>query len=278
LTVNACDAMPEGGKLTIETSNVFANEEYAQARPGLRQGRFVLLSATDTGHGMDAKTQARIFEPFFTTKDIDKGTGLGLATVYGIVKQSGGFIWVDSAPGKGTRFEVYLPKVAEKSDLVVATVETRVLSTVPGAPTILIVEDDAAVRELACKFLDAAGYHTLVAKDGVEAMQIAKDCRRPIAALLTDVVMPKMRGTELAARLNNFLPKMKVIFMSGYLDHHDESPELVEGSDFLEKPFTRESILCKVSEAFQSETLANPKEYVVSGKLPQARVERGSRR
>jgi signal transduction histidine kinase/ActR/RegA family two-component response regulator len=283
LTVNACDAMPEGGKLTIETSNVTADEEYAQSRPGLQRGQFVLLSATDTGHGMDAKMQARIFEPFFTTKDVDKGTGLGLATVYGIVKQSGGFICVDSAPGKGSRFEVYLPKVAEKSDPV-ATAKTRTLATVSGAPTILVVEDDAAVRELACNFLDAAGYHTLVAKDGVEALQIAKDCGRPIGVLLTDVVMPRMRGTELAARLNNFLPKMKVIFMSGYLDHNDESPELVEDSDFLEKPFTRESILCKVNEAFRSETLANPKTManpkrcVVSRNPTPGRVGRGLRR
>jgi signal transduction histidine kinase/CheY-like chemotaxis protein len=265
LTVNASDAMPKGGKLTIETSNVTADEEYTQSRPGLQQGPFVLLSATDTGHGMDAKTQARIFEPFFTTKDIDKGTGLGLATVYGIVEQSGGFIWVESTPGKGSRFEVYLPKVAEKADLP-ATAETFALPSVTGAPTILIVEDDVTVRELACKFLDTAGYHVLAAKDGVEALQIAKDCGQSIGALLTDVVMPKMRGTELAARLTNLLPEMKVIFMSGYMEHNDEGHELVEGSVFLEKPFTRESLLSKVNEAFRTANLANPKTYVVSGK------------
>ena len=265
LTVNACDAMPKGGKLTIETSNVTADEEYTQSRSGLQHGSFVLLSATDTGHGMDAKTKARIFEPFFTTKDIDKGTGLGLATVYGIVKQSGGFIWVESAPGKGSRFEVYLPKVAEQGDLV-ATAETHAISTVPGAPTILVVEDDVAVRELASRFLDTAGYHVLAAKDGVEALQIAKHRGQSIGALLTDVVMPEMRGTELAARLSNLLPKIKVIFMSGYLEHNDESDELVEDSVFLEKPFTRESLLNKVNEAFRSASVANPKRYVVSGK------------
>jgi signal transduction histidine kinase/CheY-like chemotaxis protein len=273
LTVNACDAMPNGGKLTIETSNVTADEEYTQMRPGLQLGLFVLLSATDTGHGMDAKTQARIFEPFFTTKDVGKGTGLGLATVYGIVKQSGGFIWVESAPGKGSRFEVYLPRVAEKGDLV-ATAETVALSTVPGAPTILVVEDDVTVRELACRFLDTAGYHVLAAKDGVEALQVAKDCGQSIGALLTDVVMPRMRGTELAARLSNLLPEMKVIYMSGYLEHNDENHGFVEDSVFLEKPFTRESLLSKVNEPFQSATFANPKRYVVSGKPRRERVGR----
>ena len=274
LTVNACDAMPKGGKLTIETSNVIVDEEYTHSRPGLQKGPFVLLSATDTGHGMDAKTKARIFEPFFTTKDIDKGTGLGLATVYGIVEQSGGSIWVESAPGKGSRFEVYLPKVAEKADLS-ATAETFALSTVPGAATIMVVEDDIAVRELACRFLDTAGYHVLEAKDGVEALKIAKDCGQSIGALLTDVVMPEMRGTELAARLSNLLPEMKVIFMSGYLEHNDESDELVEESGFLEKPFTRESLLSKVNEAFRSARSANLKRYVVSGEPRRGRVGRG---
>jgi signal transduction histidine kinase len=257
LTVNACDAMPNGGKLTIETSNLTVDGEYAQTRPGLQQGSFVLLSTSDTGHGMDAKTKARIFEPFFTTKEVGKGTGLGLATVYGIVKQSGGFIWVESAPGKGSRFEVYLPKVHERSDLIAT--ERVSLSPVPGAPTIMVVEDDVAVRELAIKFLCAAGYHVLAAKDGVEALQIARGCGQSIGALLTDVVMPNMRGTELAAHLNNLLPEMNVIFMSGYLEHNDECHELVEDGVFLEKPFTRESLLSKVNEMFRSSSLANLK-------------------
>jgi signal transduction histidine kinase/CheY-like chemotaxis protein len=265
LTVNACDAMPKGGKLTIETSNVAADEEYTQTRPGLQHGHFVLLSATDTGHGMDVKTQARIFEPFFTTKDVGKGTGLGLATVYGIVKQSGGFIWVESAPGKGSRFEVYFPLVAGKGELVAAA-ETVALSTVPGVSTILVVEDDVTVRELVCKFLDSAGYHVLAAEDGVEALQVAKDRGQSIDALLTDVVMPRMRGTELAARLSNLLPKMKVIFMSGYMEHNDEGHELVEGRVFLEKPFTREILLSKVDEAFRSTAFANPERHAVTGK------------
>jgi len=256
LTVNACDAMPKGGRLTIETSNLFVDEDYARKRPGLISGSFVLLSATDTGHGMDAKTKARIFEPFFTTKDVGKGTGLGLATVYGIAKQSGGFVWVESAPGKGARFEVYLPQVSEKSELVV-TAQKIAPSALPGTPTIMVVEDDAAVRELASKFLDTAGYRVLAAQDGVEALQIAKSCGQSISALLTDVVMPKMRGTELAARLSNLLPEVKVVYMSGYLEHNGESHELLEDGVFLEKPFTRESLLSKVNEAFRSTSLAN---------------------
>jgi signal transduction histidine kinase/CheY-like chemotaxis protein len=258
LTVNACDAMPKGGRLTIETSSLTVDRDYAQKRPGLNQGSFVLLSATDTGHGMDAKTKARIFEPFFTTKDVGKGTGLGLATVYGIVKQSGGFIWVESSPGTGTRFEVYLPQVSETSEPV-AAVETVAPLAVPGAPTILVVEDDAAVRELASKFLDTAGYRVRAAKDGLEALQIVQECAHPIDALLTDVVMPKMRGTELAVRLSNLLPELKIVYMSGYLEHDGESDKLLEHGDFLEKPFTRESLLSKVNEVFRSVSVASLK-------------------
>jgi len=258
LTVNACDAMPKGGRLTVETNNIAVDEEYTQRRPGLQEGLFVLLSATDTGHGMDAKTKARIFEPFFTTKGVGKGTGLGLATVYGIVKQSGGFVWVESSPGKGSRFEVYLPQVSETSNLV-ATVERVAPSAVPGAPTILVVEDDAAVRELASKFLDTAGYRVLAAKDGLEALQIAKDCGHSIGALLTDVVMPKMRGTELAVQLSDLLPEVKVVYMSGYLEQDGESHELIEDSDFLEKPFTRESLVSKINDVFRSVSLADLK-------------------
>jgi signal transduction histidine kinase len=253
LTVNACDAMPQGGKLTIETCNVTVDEKYAQTRQGLQPGSFILLSATDTGHGIDADTKIRIFEPFFTTKEVGKGTGLGLATVYGIVKQSGGYICVESTPGKGSCFEVYLPKVAEKSGLAAGS-ERIAPSRVPGGPTILVVEDDVAVRELASKFLDTAGYNVLAARDGVEALQMVKRCGEPISGLLTDVVMPRMRGTELAARLSNVLPEMKVIFMTGYLETSDETSALLEGGMFLQKPFTRETLLGKVNEAFRAQT------------------------
>ena len=165
---------------------------------------------------------------------------------------------MESAPGEGCRFEAYFPMVAEKCDLV-ATADTVALSTVPGAPTILVVEDDVTVRELACIFLETAGCQVLAAKDGVEALQVANDCGRSIGALLTDVVMPKMWGTELAARISNLLPAMKIIFMSGYMEHNDQGPELVEGMVFLEKPFTRESLLGKVNEAFRTASSANPK-------------------
>jgi two-component system cell cycle sensor histidine kinase/response regulator CckA len=269
LTVNACDAMPKGGKLTVRTNNVIVDRDYAQSRPGLQPGAYVLLSATDTGHGMDAKTKARIFEPFFTTKDVGKGTGLGLSTVYGIVKQSGGFIWVESAPGVGSRFEVYLPQVSEKNEALAAPGKAQPV-LVAGAPTIMVVEDDAAVRELAAKFLSAAGYRVLAAKDAVEALQIAEDHTQAIGALLTDVIMPKMRGTELAARLGKLRPEMEVIFMSGYLENNGDSREFIEADRFLEKPFTRESLLNKVNEAFRSPELPGAKS---SAELIRARTK-----
>ncbi len=260
LTVNACDAMPQGGKLTIETRNVTVGDALAQSRPGLLPGSYVLLSATDTGHGMDAKTQARIFEPFFTTKDVGKGTGLGLSTVYGIVKQSGGFIWVESAPMRGSRFEVYLPQVQEKPEPAISKLVP--VPILPDALTILVAEDDTAVRELAARFLETAGFRVLAARDGVEALQFATEYGSSISVLLTDVVMPRMRGTELAHRLSNLLPGLKVIFTSGYLEHIEQSHKLMADHIFLEKPFTREILLHKVNEALRSDSLANLKRQV----------------
>ena len=257
LTVNACDAMPHGGKLTIATQNLLVDPIYAQSRPGLIAGSYVLLSAADTGHGMDAKTQARIFEPFFTTKEVGKGTGLGLSTVYGIVKQSGGFIYVHSAPEKGTCFEIFLPQVQEQCEPLTAS--SLVLPSAREAITVLVVEDDTAVRELACRFLDTAGFRVLAARDGVEALRIAGEHGSSIGALLTDVVMPRMRGTELAARLSELFPDLKIIFMSGYLEQIEQSPSLMNNSLFLEKPFTREIMLRKVNEAFRSADLAHLK-------------------
>ena len=257
LTVNACDAMPHGGKLTIATQNLLVDPVYAQSRPGLVAGSYVLLSAADTGHGMDAKTQARIFEPFFTTKEVGKGTGLGLSTVYGIVKQSGGFIYVHSAPGKGTCFEIFLPQVQDQCEPLPAN--SVALPSAPDAVTILVVEDDTAVRELACRFLDTAGFRVLAARDGVEALRIAGEHGSSIGALLTDVVMPRMRGTELAARLSELFPDLKIIFMSGYLEQIEQSPSLMNNSLFLEKPFTRQIMLRKVNEAFRSADLAHLK-------------------
>ncbi|MGB7496846.1 MAG: ATP-binding protein [Candidatus Acidiferrum sp.] len=257
LTVNACDAMPQGGKLTVATRNVIVDSSYAQTRPGLVTGPYVLLSATDTGCGMDAKIQARIFEPFFTTKEVGKGTGLGLSTVYGIVKQSGGFIWVQSAPGKGSCFEVYLPQVQEKGEPV-----ARMAVALPNAAdarTVLVVEDDVPVRELAARFLDTAGYRVVTAKDGVEALQLATELGSSIGALLTDVVMPRMPGSELATRVRDLLPSARIIFMSGYLEHIERSSKLIDDSLFLEKPFTRETLLRKMNEAFRTADLAHIK-------------------
>jgi signal transduction histidine kinase len=256
LTVNACDAMPEGGKLIIATRNVEVDSGYAQTRPGLAVGSYVLLSATDTGQGMDAKTQARIFEPFFTTKEVGKGTGLGLSTVYGIVKQSGGFIWVQSAPSKGSCFEVYLPQVQERGDANVAQTPSLPMAS-DSRRTVLVVEDDASVRDLTARFLDNGGYRVLAAKDGIEALQYAAKYGPAIGALLTDIVMPRMRGTDLAERLTSLIPDLKVIFMSGYLEEMEQNPKLKEDSFFLEKPFTREALLSKVNEAFGSSEFAH---------------------
>jgi signal transduction histidine kinase/ActR/RegA family two-component response regulator len=251
LTVNACDAMPHGGTLTIATCNVDVDPRYAQTRPGLAVGSYVLLSATDTGHGMDAKTQARIFEPFFTTKEVGKGTGLGLSTVYGIVKQSGGFIWVQSAPGKGSCFEVYLPRVQEQGEGSVAPAASLPVAS-DSRRTLLVVEDDGSVRDLTARFLDSAGYRVLAAKDGIEALQYAAKYGPSIGALLTDIVMPRMRGTDLAERLTSLVPGIKVILMSGYLEQMEQNAKLKEETLFLEKPFTRDELLRKVNEAFRS--------------------------
>lgn len=255
LTVNACDAMPQGGKLSIATRNVEVDPGYAQTRPGLRAGSYVLLSATDTGHGMDAKTQARIFEPFFTTKEVGKGTGLGLSTVYGIVKQSGGFIWVQSAPGKGSCFEVYFPRVQEEGNTSLAQPASLPVAS-DSRRTLLVVEDDASVRDLTARFLDNAGYRVLAAKDGIEALQYAAKYGPSIGALLTDIVMPRMRGTDLAERLTSLVPDLKVILMSGYLEQMEANPKLKQDTLFLEKPFTREQLLRKVNEAFWSSEFA----------------------
>lgn len=250
LTVNACDAMPGGGKLSIETRNVTVDEQTASVRPPMVPGDYVLLAVTDIGQGMDADTKARIFEPFFTTKELGKGTGLGLATVYGVVKQSGGYIWVESEPGKGARFEIYFPRVFE-------AIEMSAENQKSGPPaghnqTILIAEDQDAVRELATEFLKSAGYMVLSARDGAEALELVTRLRIPIDLLLTDVVMPNMRGPELAIQLRDQRPETNVIFMSGYLDY-DGDETFAEGGFFLQKPFSRETLVNKVVEALSCE-------------------------
>jgi signal transduction histidine kinase/ActR/RegA family two-component response regulator len=257
LTVNAGDAMPEGGKLSIETRNVLVDEPLARQRPPMLPGRYVLLAVVDTGHGMDDDTKARIFEPFFTTKEQGKGTGLGLATVYGVVKQSGGCIWVESAPRKGARFEVYLPVVDELEES--ARPQESTATTAHPSEAVLIVEDEAEVRELASEFMKSAGYTVLTAKDGEEALGLVECSGEPIQVLVTDVVMPNMRGPELAKRLKQLRPDLKVVYMSGYLEYNTGSGEFLEEGFFLQKPFSRNTLVRKVAEALSQDRVpANP--------------------
>src|SRR6266851_3634806 len=250
LAVNAGDAMLAGGSLTIETRNVTVDRESARARPPILPGEYVLLAVTDTGHGMDAETRARIFEPFFTTKEQGKGTGLGLATVYGIVKQSGGCVWVESEPEKGARFEVYLPFVDEVAEP--PEFEEIAATPVRRRKTVLIVEDEEAVRELASEFVESAGYTVLSAQNGTEALAIAAQSDEPIHLLITDVVMPKMRGPELAKRLKGLRTKLRVVYMSGYLEYNRGNEDFLEEGFFLQKPFSRETLVHKVGEALRN--------------------------
>jgi two-component system, cell cycle sensor histidine kinase and response regulator CckA len=219
LAVNARDAMPNGGKLLIETLNADLDYSYAMSHPLMKPGQYVQLAVSDSGTGMDAETQAHIFEPFFTTKEKGKGTGLGLATVYGIVKQSGGFIWVYSELGKGTCFKIYLPRVDHAEEHIGSP---KPAAEVPrGTETILLTEDEADVREIARQFLESGGYQVIEAKDGAEALRLARENRGKIDLLVTDMVMPGMTGQELAVQLQEEQPEICVVFMSGYSEHGD---------------------------------------------------------
>ena len=247
LAINARDAMPQGGKLVLETSNVECDEDYCASHPGAQPGSYVMLALSDNGGGMDAETQSHIFEPFFTTKAKDKGTGLGLATVYGIVKQSGGHIWVYSEPGIGTTFKVYLPRVEEKGAAV--PLPPRFEEQAAVTETILLVEDEEHLRELAREFLEQRGYRVLEARNGAEALEAAGCHLGPIHLLVTDIVMPGMRGRELAEKLYASRPQMSVLFVSGYTDGGiAQSGELAPGAAFLEKPFTSDSLARKVRQ------------------------------
>ncbi len=256
LAANARDAMPTGGKLSVLTANVLVNEGEAAKRQPMTPGQYILLSISDTGHGMDQATKAHIFEPFFTTKEIGKGTGLGLATVYGIVKQSGGFIWVESSLGAGTTFEIYLPQAAGKA----ANAEPEEIpSAIPGgSETVLVVEDEAGVRELACQFLRVKGYNVLEAEGGLEALAVSRRHPGAIHLLLSDMVMPKMSGGELAAQLKAIRPDMRVAFMSGYSEF--SRGDLGKGfpeAPVLQKPFSPASLVVIVREAL-AQPLAAP--------------------
>ena len=261
LTVNASDAMPLGGRLTIETQNIIVDAVYVRTRPSVASGSYVMIGVSDTGHGMDEATKTRIFEPFFTTKEPGKGTGLGLATVYGVVKQSEGFIWVESSPGNGSRFEIYLPQSSERE--VSAQASPSATPTVARRETVLVVEDEREVRELACEFLKCAGYSVVTAENGWEALETVKRFGKSIQLVLTDIVMPKMRGPELARRLKSELPDVKIVYMTGYLEQTDGGEEFLKDAHFLHKPFTRESIVAGVAEAMKGGRLVEPRTHTV---------------
>jgi PAS domain S-box-containing protein len=254
LSVNARDAMPEGGQLTLETQNVELDEDFVRVHVGSAPGPHVLLTVTDTGTGMDATTQARIFEPFFTTKGPGHGTGLGLAMAYGVVKQSGGYIWVYSEKGKGTCFKIYLPQVREIAESKVAKKEQPALKQ--GFETILLVEDDAAVRELVRSMLTAQGYSVLAAENPLEVETLCQGHSGRIHLLLTDLILPGASGREIAKRVCSLRPEVKVLFMSGYTDdsmihRHGFDPS----SAFLPKPFSSATLATKVREVLDADGL-----------------------
>ena len=247
LAVNARDAMPNGGKLVIETRNFTMGDEYSRRHPPASPGEYVMLAVNDTGHGMDLETQSHIFEPFFTTKEQGKGTGLGLATVYGIVKQSGGFIWVYSEPGLGTAFKIYLPRVDKPVELAEPTKNTD--GAVHGTETILLAEDEDDLRELVGEFLRKNGYTVLETRNGFEALHVAEHHDGPIHLLMTDVVMPKMGGWKLAERLITVRPALKVVYLSGYSEYSaapDDSSKW--RASFVQKPFAMDALARKIRE------------------------------
>ncbi|MEP6925788.1 MAG: ATP-binding protein [Pyrinomonadaceae bacterium] len=248
LVVNARDSMPNGGVLTITTTNISLNSRSIRnkAQP---PGSYVQLSVKDSGTGMDSETQEHIFEPFFTTKEPGKGTGLGLATVYGIVKQSNGFIWVSSEIGKGTMFNIHLPL----SNELVAKKPEELVPFIPiGSETILLVEDEELVRRAALEILTVLGYTVYEAGDGLQALQFALNFYQPIDLLLTDVVMPKMNGRELAAKMKTLHPESAVLYMSGYTDDIiARHGVLEENTNFIEKPFSPSTLAIKIRESLE---------------------------
>jgi len=247
LVVNARDAMPAGGKLLIETSRVFLDEAQARSLPFLHPGPHVRLTVMDTGVGMDAETQRHIFEPFFTTKGCGKGTGLGLATVYGVIKQSGGVVGVRSEPGKGSTFKIYLPQVEEQ--LVTPAKDSSTSQISMGTETILVVENEEALLELTSDLLSRSGYKVLSARDGLDAIKIARLFDGSIHLLLTDIMMPKLNGAALARRVTRLHPGIRVLFMTGHAEpdatlHENMPPE----SECLQKPFHRDALIRKVRQ------------------------------
>jgi PAS domain S-box-containing protein len=253
LAVNARDAMPMGGRLTIETANVILDAQYAAAHEPITPGPYVLLAVSDTGVGMDEATRARIFEPFFTTKEMGKGTGLGLATVYGIVKQCEGFIWAYSEPGHGATFKIYLPRVVEPAEPVKPAAEETAIPG--GSETVIVVEDDAAVRRAVCTLLERWGYTVIQADRPTAALEIARGMRQAPDLLITDVIMPDMNGRELARKVEAQWPGIRTMYLSGYTDEAIVRHGVLEsGVSFLQKPFTPEGLARKVRDTLDRRT------------------------
>ena len=254
LAVNSRDAMRDSGRLAIETADVVLDETFARQHPSVRPGPHVMLAVTDNGHGMDAETQKRIFEPFFTTKPQGQGTGLGLATVYGIVKQSEGSIWVESEAGRGTTFKIYLPRTDEVEEVSPpAPADAR---KARGTEAILLVEDEELVRELAHKILTRRGYVVHAIGDPKRAIEYADAHRGAIDLLLTDVVLPEMSGRTMATRISQMHPESKVLYMSGYADHAIVRQGVLEsGMSFLQKPFSADQLAGKVRDVLDAKAV-----------------------
>ncbi len=247
LALNARDAMPRGGTLSLETGNIQVDAALARQHPGLIPGSYVRLSVTDTGHGISPEVMPRIFEPFFTTKELGKGSGLGLSTVYGVVKQSGGCVTVSSEPGNGAAFGIYLPRASELPDHRAPALVA--VKSSAGTETILLVEDEAVVRDLVCEILRESGYLVMSAPSGADAMNITAGYSQPIDLLITDVVMPEMSGPELANALRRERGEMRVLYMSGYTDDAVLVRQgLPENCAFIRKPYTPQQFLQKVRE------------------------------
>jgi PAS domain S-box-containing protein len=253
LTVNARDAMPDGGRLTMETDHLELDEATALGHGEATAGRYVVLAVTDTGTGMDEATRARLFEPFFTTKEPGRGTGLGLSTVYGIVRQSGGHIWVYSELGRGTTFKICLPVVAEEAERAIAPAATGGVIAASGAETVLLVEDAPRVREVVREILEMNGYRVIEARHGQEAIELGQRHPGRIQLMVTDVVMPQMSGRELAQHFARARPDMRVLFMSGYTDNAIVRHGVLEtGTAFISKPFTPDALAAKVREVLEA--------------------------
>ena len=267
LVVNARDAMPKGGRLMIETANVEVDEHYAQIRPEVVPGHYAMTAVSDTGCGMDQALQARVFEPFFTTKEPGKGAGLGLATVYGIVKQSGGYIYVYSELGRGTTFKIYLPLTTEEPT---AAPPSKLTPAPGGTETVLLVEDEEGLRNLLNSTLEEKGYTVLSAVHGKEALHVAQKFMGRIDLLLTDVIMPEMGGRALAEQFAALHPDAKVLFMSGYTDDMVMRNGVLEADvEFLQKPYAMATLLHKIRAVLDRRSKsAKPKTPQAVGSVP----------